>query len=856
MSVFSQRMTELRRLLKLHSNWLVYATLGESALTKSELSDLKEYGKLPMKPLDLVDNSYFLGRMSATRKSSEYKKVAKVVTALLKETEEIALEAVKHKTIQRLKSVASNVLELKNKQAWRSAVRTEFQSAKIQGIANTIANKSDIYANSAGANSNVSVIPAKECCEDCRFHYADVDGNPKIFKLSDLMEAGSNSDVGTVHTKVDGRHTHWRTTLPPMHPRCGCKLVYIPPGHGWESGKLSLLNKSLFIEHIAKARPGVRGPGLSATVAPTGAPSVAKEPGHPSVPGAAAPGNLPGPGRPPGSGGAATTPDPGGGGIGSAATLVACPWDKCDSGGQHHSNSKTYQEHAQRAAATGEFTPKAKQDNEKHFEQQSKIFNAQNHSSDKILNHLTTGKIGSSKNLSSIGLAGAHSNSAFKVNFVDGPSGAMKPPPKFSSGSRDLGMIDGANSIPDNSGHISEAGAYKLSSALGLTDHIPPTALRTSDGSNNIPAGEYSVQHWQDDYKSFDLSDISSDDDAYKSLVADSPDPEKTHKKLSEIAVLDIVMNNNDRHFGNLMQKSDKSDVVAIDHGLSFGSGLQGHKNQIHVVMNKSDVPLVVPDHLMERFNNSTLSDVERSLESSGLKDWQVMQTYLRMKYVAHLQDSYGYIPLEATRGVKAGNDGELYSGLGFSGDFANRQQKVKSLNESQGLPDQLFSSFAKQHITDGLTDKDSPEFSSFQKMADAMPLHPPGQAWDENRISSDVRKEHWNNIGPFQGNRVLASYESRWGKPRPDSPQRSRTPPEPSEPSREQVLAERARKRQEAREQAEREQSERERKYAAGEVESPEAYMARRQQELGKVKKSFLYLNFSSKFPLDKFDL
>lgn len=826
MSVFSQRMTELRRLLKLHSNWLVYATLGESALTKSELADLKEYGKLPMKPLDLVDNSYFLGRMSATRKSSEYKKVAKVVTALLKETEEIALEAAKHKTIQRLKSVASNVLELKNKQAWRSAVRTEFQSAKIQGIANTIANKSDIYANSAGADSNVSVIPAKECCEDCRFHYSDVDGNPKIFKLSDLMEAGSNSDVGTVHTKVDGRHTHWRTTLPPMHPRCGCKLVYIPPGHGWESGKLSLLNKSLFIEHIAKARPGVRGPGLSATVAPTGAPSVAKEPGHPSVPGAAAPGNLPGPGRPPGSGSAGGGASGGGGG---GRDTVDCPWSECDSGGRHHTDSQTYKEHAEMAAKTGKFTEKAKQDKNQALEQQSKVFGATKHPHSVVLKHLSDGEIGAAKNLSAAGLGGGHSS--FKVHIVGNGKGLMKPAPSFREGSRDLGLIDGANTIPDGTGHISEKAAYGLAMSLGLTDHVPPTTVRSSDGSHDIPQGDTSIQQWKDDYSSIDLENLNVNDwdEVYKAIV--SKDPENMHRKLSEIAVLDIVMNNNDRHLGNVMLNSDKTDLSAIDHGFSFGSGMQGHKNQIHFIMNEAKVPLSVPDHLQTRFTNSTLSEVERSLKDSGLQDWQVMQTYLRQKYVAHLQDHYGYIPPELTRNVKANTEGNIFGGLGFP--RTNREETVSKLDQNKMLPDQIFASFAKKHIQDGLANKDSPEYQNFVKMAEAMPLHPPGVAWDSSKIGPEVRKQHWDNIGPYQGDELFDSYKIAFNKDRPDAPKKVRTSPSP--PASKGEISARARARKELLEQA-----------------STDVDPALAQTDVGKS----LYIKVSSKFPLDKFDL
>jgi len=74
---FSQKMKELRHVAKLHANWLIYATLGESAVTKEELDELIKYKKLPMgSSLDLVDKSYLLGRLKAILKASEYKQVS------------------------------------------------------------------------------------------------------------------------------------------------------------------------------------------------------------------------------------------------------------------------------------------------------------------------------------------------------------------------------------------------------------------------------------------------------------------------------------------------------------------------------------------------------------------------------------------------------------------------------------------------------------------------------------------------------------------------------------------------------------------------------------------------------------
>ena len=379
---FSQKMKELRRIAKLHANWLVYATLGESAITKEDLEELKRYGKLPVEAsLNLVDRSYLLGRLKALLKRSEYRQVSfedavekassmklspleelvveqarlkagaylrtvaadinngiydalsasigqAVTEATVKGTvaDEVALALIYKKTAQELASSIAAKLQTSDKKRWIATAKTELHRAKVAGHAQAIINKIDIYQHSDGPDSEVSVVPSDRCCDDCRMLYLDSSGNPKVFRLSALISAGSNADPGVSHSKTKGVHTHWKATLPPLHPNCGCQLLYIPPGYGWKAGKLDILNKALFEISLAKARPGVSSTEMSATVAPKGPVGAKKEPGMPSVAGVAAPGNVPGPGRPPGTGsstaGAAAPPSAGGGG----RDLDPCPF--------------------------------------------------------------------------------------------------------------------------------------------------------------------------------------------------------------------------------------------------------------------------------------------------------------------------------------------------------------------------------------------------------------------------------------------------------------------------------------------------------------------------------------------------
>ena len=816
-SKFSQKIAELRRVTKLHVNWLVYATLGEFALTKDEVAELVKYDKLPMgKSLDLVDKSYLLGRLKAILKRSEYKDVtyeevsdkskdlklssledlvveqarlkagnylknlateigngvfdalsaslgSTITEATIRDivADETALALVQKQSSQALASSLASRLQTGPKKAWRQVAQTELHRAKVSGHAQAIINRVDIYTHSAGVNSDVSVIPAKNCCEDCSEHYLDKTGNPKVFKLLDLVSAGSNADDGVVHTKRNGKHTHWKTTLPPLHPSCGCQLVYVPPGYGWVGGKLSLLQKSLFEASLIKARAGVSG-GISSTVEPKGAPSMQKTPGIPSQPGAAAPGNVAGPGRPHNDG---TPPAPkndfsptagipkagGGGGPrndsggSKMSKYAACPFgggpDCMKHGGngaeQHKMGGSIMQKH-QEAMARGAQpkTEQAKEEHQKQEEARAEAYDAAPHPRDEKLSLMSEGTITSAKPLGEEG--GKHVS--YKATFEDGGSACMKPPPKFDEEAYEgWSFPDGAANMPRDRGHISEQAAHVAAISLGLENHVPETVVRSHDGTGGIDySGDMSAQAWQDGYSQGTRHGIGS----YKSYMARVPEEhrEKVANKLKEIACMDFVINNNDRHWDNLVFNRDLSDVKAIDHGVSFGTGLQGHKNGIHNKLAVAGEKLTVPSHMHVRFKNQTFDQTKRQFEGSGLEDWQVAQVHLRMKYLAHLQDTHGHVPIEATRyaatraktgsdffenqttflgryrsqpnvpGWKRSTEAEYTAQYGKApvGDQLawwkkdKLDEQVKETTKNWEMPDQLYARFAKSYVEGG----------------------------------------------------------------------------------------------------------------------------------------------------------
>lgn len=787
MADYSQKMQELRRILKLHANWLLYATLGESALTPSELADLHAYGKLPMgSTCDLVDVSYFLGRMRSTMKSTEYRAVQDaVIIPTLTPAENQALESAKHKTIMRLKNVANAALETQaNSTAWLNAVRTEFHSAKVQGIAHTIANKADLYESSAGTDSDVSVIPARSCCEDCRTHYLDADGNPKVFKLFELMATGSNADVGTIHTKVSGKHTHWKTTLPPLHPNCGCTLMYIPPGHGWVDGKLSVLNKSLFLEHIAKATAGVRGPGISATVKPSGAPSVRQEAGHPSVPGAAAPGNVAGPGRPPGG---LPKPGSGSGGAGGGPQYAPCPFGggaECISHGgngaaMHKPNGSIMKKH-QEAMARGAkpVTPEAKEAQRKQLDAEAQKFNARNNHQQVVHDHLSEGEIGS---IEKLGGEDAGANASFKVTIKGNGSGLMKPhismdaylPQVYGANAladkspeqlrkmADTLTAPGAGTMPEGMNPKAEAGMSGLANGLGLGHLFPTTVLRTHDGADNGPTGLTSVQHWRDNAVA--AHKYAGGGVGYRELLKAAPKEhrDKMHEQLSTVAVMDIIANNGDRHWGNIMVDKETHDVVPIDHGTAFGNGMYGSRNGIAEDMHGSDVALTIPPQLHEKLKNQTLDSTFRSLDESGLPEWAKAQTYLRQKYVLHMQEKFDHIPFDRIRTTVTSRDGSVapywHGGQcpgwedvgGLSGFFAAEGKKE--------LPHDKFDGFAKAWMEKRINDPSHPEHQDAKRLFSMQPIRASGHVTGREEATVESLNKHYASVPSYDLDEPMA---------------------------------------------------------------------------------------------------
>jgi len=97
---------------------------------------------------------------------------------------------------------------------WERIAETELQGAYSEGI---VVDAIDSY----GVEAQIARIPEAGACDSCRGLFLGEDGQPIVFDVGDLIANGTN---------VGRRQASWRPTIWPVHPRCRCDTMVVPPG--------------------------------------------------------------------------------------------------------------------------------------------------------------------------------------------------------------------------------------------------------------------------------------------------------------------------------------------------------------------------------------------------------------------------------------------------------------------------------------------------------------------------------------------------------------------------------------------------------------------------------------------------
>lgn len=262
----------IQDVIRLHHNAYIANTIGKEALPKEAVEELRLKGLLKDKPLKLVKEAYIyghllskLGEQAKGMSYAEFQRyIAKdpiplsnfeqraVVMAQLQagqyckglgnkistDTGKLLIDADNELRIQfedtiktaTARSIAtrSAIDKIRSDIGWatgdwardlRRIAITEKTFAMQQGQADQIKKE-------FGKDALVARIPQPDACKHCRRLHLGSDGQPIIFKLSELEKNGTN---------VGRKANDWVSVIGPIHPHCQCQLIYIPKGWGFNA---------------------------------------------------------------------------------------------------------------------------------------------------------------------------------------------------------------------------------------------------------------------------------------------------------------------------------------------------------------------------------------------------------------------------------------------------------------------------------------------------------------------------------------------------------------------------------------------------------------------------------------------
>jgi hypothetical protein len=278
--VTPEQLKEIVKIIQDHHAGFMLGIGLEDHFDTEEIERLVKQGVLPPESLDMIDDAFTYGQMTASMAELEDQKKLKTVTyekfkKLVVETpipttadERRAIEWAKHSAAIHMSGIGTKVADdfstmvisedatlrrkymatvrdsvtqgIDERKSWRrigsdighktgdwgrsmarvAATETQnaFQEAYVEGLIKREGDPDDVL---------VSKQPSSGACKHCvALHLTAGHGSaPRIFKLSELTANGTN---------VGRKAAEWKAVVGTVHPWCACEITHLPVGFGFE----------------------------------------------------------------------------------------------------------------------------------------------------------------------------------------------------------------------------------------------------------------------------------------------------------------------------------------------------------------------------------------------------------------------------------------------------------------------------------------------------------------------------------------------------------------------------------------------------------------------------------------------
>ena len=733
-------LVRVKQLVRKHINWLVASILGTDTLTEEETQSI-EGSPLGIPSLDLIRNAFLLGKLYAKTPRKKHKKLTTdklrdfASEYKLTPLDELALDYSKARTATYINAAAGDITSAvlaKMTKAFGSALSeadkvavasevtaaladnkeikqfaaslaskltkdyrdklvviasTEVHSARITGLVQSIIQKQDVYKYGDGLESFVSIVPRPETCPDCAKHYLDDKGNPKIMRLSKLMSMGSNGDGDVSHSKKNNIHTHWKTTLPALHPNCRCEVVFIPHGFSWVSGELRLTHPQVFHKSLLKKAADSK---LSTVVTPKGPPQAPKPPQPGNIPGVAAP----------------SMPKAGGGG---KNYYYAKPGE--DTSGP---NWEAYKKRdgtmgMRKEVGSGGGAPGATDLSEFMVQAVAEAisYNKTPHPKSEVAHKLANDPIIGYQSLDSDAGEGS---SELRIAIIEGGGRALMK--KERPANKVINAMTAA--APYGHSAVNESTVSSFANSMGI-GKAPIAVMRQHDNETHI------MSQWDEESSPVQAKARALGVSEYAHLASLANTPEKKQalkKSLNSTAALSAAVNLSDQHGNNILVNPDTLELNSIDNEAALGMGLIGSQHAVFNMAITSHIKVELNPEDQAKFQKATFGSVRETMPHA--RSWQVTQTVMRMKYMDFLQKEEGeldpkrflstrYNNVDATREVIADDPKYWNRAYGGKDDGDEGPNEFAKREADHTLPNDQLNSFMAWWFTKHSSDLKDP---------------------------------------------------------------------------------------------------------------------------------------------------